>query len=127
MKPERQLGLLWGGVALLLVFLSPLASRLAETLPACPVKTLVDLPCPTCGSTRAALALSHFDLATAVSASPLATVGWVGLVGGGLVAGLLAMWGRPVSEPEWIQSGPARWLLVAMVVANWIYLVGVGA
>lgn len=127
MKPERQLGLLWGGVALLLVALSPMAPRLAETLPACPVRTLVDLPCPTCGSTRAALALSRFDVAAAISASPLATAGWAGLIIGGLVAGLLALWGRPLREPDWIQSAPARWALVAIVLANWIYLVGVGA
>lgn len=126
MKPERQLGLLWGTVALLLLALSPLAHHLAETVPPCPVKTLVDLPCPTCGSTRAALALSRFDMAAAVSASPLAATGWVALVGGGLVAGLLALWGRPLSEPEWIQSSPVRWLLVAIVLANWIYLVGAG-
>lgn len=110
-----------------MVALSPMAHRLAHTLPACPVKAVVDLPCPTCGSTRAALALSRLDVASAISASPLATAAWAGLVGGGLIAGLLALWGRPLREPEWIQSALVRWALVVAVLANWIYLVGVGA
>ena len=110
-----------------MVALSPMAQRLAQTLPACPVRAVVDLPCPTCGSTRAALALSRLDVAAAISASPLATVAWAGLVGGGLITGLLAVWGRPLREPEWIQSAPVRWALVLAVLANWIYLVGVGA
>ena len=110
-----------------MVALSPMANRLAGTLPLCPIRALVDLPCPTCGTTRAALALSQFDVAAAVSASPLATVGWIGLVVGGLMAGLWALLGQPLREPGWVQSAPVRWLLVAIVLANWIYLVGVGA
>lgn len=126
MKPERQLGLLWGSVAFLLVALSPMAAHVAGSLPPCPVRALVDLPCPSCGATRAALALSQLDLAAAFSASPLAALGWIGLVGGGLVVGLLAILGRPVREPKWVQSNPIRWLLMAIVLANWVYLVGAG-
>jgi hypothetical protein len=66
------------------------------------------------------------DLRAAVAASPLAALGWIGLVGGGLVAGLLALLGRPLEEPAWIQSSATRWLLVAMVLANWIYLIRAG-
>ncbi|MDY7095424.1 MAG: DUF2752 domain-containing protein [Acidobacteriota bacterium] len=66
MSSDRQLGLLWGTVAVVLVLLSPLAELLAGTLPQCPFKTLTSLPCPACGTTRAALALAHFDPAAAL-------------------------------------------------------------
>jgi hypothetical protein len=125
-EPARQLGLLWGAVALLLVALSPMAPALAASLPSCPARSLLELPCPTCGSTRAALALRGLDLRAAVAASPLAALGWIGLVGGGLVAGLLALLGRPLEEPAWIESSATRWLLVATVLANWVYLIRAG-
>ena len=120
------MGLLWGAVALLLVALSPLAPALATSLPSCPARSLLELPCPTCGSTGAALALRDLDLRAALAASPLATLGWICLVGGGLVAGLLALLGSPLEEPAWIQSAAARWLLVTMVLANWVYLIRAG-
>jgi hypothetical protein len=126
-EPARQLGLLWGTVALLLVALSPMAPALAASLPSCPARSLLELPCPTCGSTRAALALCGLDFRAAVAASPLAALGWVVLVGGGLVAGVLALLGRPLEEPAWIESSATRWLRVTMVLANWIYLIKAGA
>ena len=46
------------------------------------------------------------------------------IAAGGLVAGLLSLMGRPLSEPDWRLSMRARWLLVAVLAANWIYLVG---
>ena len=73
------------------------------------------------------MALAELDPIAAFVASPLAAGGWIVLVGGGLVAGILAMGGRPISEPRWIQSAPARWTLVAILLANWLYLVGTGS
>lgn len=126
MTSERQLGLLWGGVAALLVVVSPIADRIAAALPACPFKILVGLPCLACGSTRAGVALSRFDLAGAVFVNPLAAAGWVVLVGGGLVAGALAFCGVPVREPQWRLALPMRWFLAMVLLTNWVYLVGAG-
>ena len=126
MKPDRQLGLLWGGVATLMLLLSPFAERLAGALPHCPVQEAFGLPRLTCGATRAGLALARFDLIGAVRINPLASLAWVGLVAGGLIAGGLALVGRPLSEPNWKLSLPTRCLLVAALVANWVYLVGAG-
>lgn len=126
MKNERQLGLLWGGVAVLLLALSPLAGRIAATLPNCPLRAVIHVPCPTCGTSRSAVALSHLDVTGAFSVNPLAALGWIGLVGGGLVAGVSALLGKPIREPDWRLSRPARWLLVVTLLANWVYLVGVG-
>ncbi len=130
MSPRRQLGLLWGFVAAALVAAAPLAPRLAAGLPACPLHRLTGLPCPSCGATRAALALARLDLLSAFSVSPLAAAGWVGLVGGGLLAGLWALGGRelpalPALSPR--QALGLRCAVVAGVLANWLYLVYTGA
>lgn len=122
----RQLGLLWGGVAVALVALAPLATRLAEGVPRCVLKSLSGLPCPTCGTTRAAVALARFDILEALALNPLATVGWALLVVGGLLAGALAIAGRPVREPSWNFGVGLRAALVAALLANWVYLVLAG-
>jgi len=126
MAPERQLGLLWGGVAAALVALSPLAPRFAAAAPACPLKAWTGVPCPGCGTTRAALALADLDLAVAFAVSPLAAAAWCGLVLGGLAAGALALAGRGVPSPPKL-TGAADWAfrvaVVAAVAANWFYLV----
>lgn len=122
----RQLGLLWGLVAVLLVVMAPLAPRLVTALPICPVRAVFDLPCPSCGTSRAALALSRFDLPGSIAANPLAALAWVILVVGGLIAGMLALAGIPLREPRWRLSLRSRAALVAIVLANWLYLLGAG-
>ena len=123
---RRQLGLLWGAVSVLLLVLSPMAERLAEGVPRCLLKTLSDLPCPTCGSTRAALALARLDLLEALALNPLATLAWSFLVAGGLAAGALALAGRPVPEPTWRLGSGARAMIVLILLVNWAYLVHAG-
>lgn len=121
--PRRQLGLLWGAVAVLLLALAPLGERLAAAVPACPLKTWTGVPCLSCGTTRSALALAHFDVLGAFAVSPLATVGWMVLVGGGLLAGLAALRGHGVPELPRRLAWPWRLAAVAAVAANWIYLI----
>lgn len=126
MSPGRQLGLLWGAVAAALVALSPLAPRIAPALPACLFKTLTGLPCLTCGATRAALALARFDFVGAFTVSPLAAAAWTVLIAGGLTAGIAALAGRGVPEPRTV-PGAVRWAAVAVLLANWAYLIWTGA
>lgn len=123
MSPPRQLGLLWGGVALLLLGLAPIGGRLAGALPACPFRTLIGLPCMSCGTTRAALALAALEPLAALRLNPLATLGWAGLVGGGLVAGSRAVLGRPIAAPRWNVSLKTRLTLVSVGLGNWAYLI----
>jgi len=110
----------------LLLALSSQAERLASTLPACPIKAVSGLPCLTCGATRAGLALAQLDIVGAIAVNPLAALAWVALVGGGLVAGLFALLGRPLREPDLRLSLPIRCALVMVFLANWVYLVGAG-
>lgn len=129
MSPRRQLGLFWGLVAAALVALSPLASRLAAGLPACPLKASTGWPCPGCGTTRAALALADLDLAAAFAVSPLAAAGWTLLVAGGLAAGALALAGvEPPAAPGWTPRRLAAFRLgaAAAIAGNWLYLVASG-
>ena len=122
----RQLGLLWGAVASSLILLSPLATKLAGGLASCPFKGLTGIPCPTCGTTRAALALAHFEPLHALTHYPLPTLGWIVFLGGGLAAGWRAWRGLPLPRiprrvPIW-----ARLAFVGVVLANWAYSIATG-
>ena len=123
---QRQLGLLWGLVAVVLLLSAKRAEQLAQTLPGCTFKALVGIPCPSCGVTRATLALANLDIGVALRINPLTTVLLMAFVAGGLVAGLSALRGRPLREPRWNLSPVERLGLVAVVVANWAYLVSRG-
>ncbi len=72
------------------------------------------------------LALANLDFAAALRINPLVTVLLMAFVAGGLVAGLLAMVGRPLREPRWDLRPAERLGLVAVLVANWAYLVSRG-
>jgi hypothetical protein len=113
-----------------LVALSPLASRLATGLPACPLKSWTGWPCPGCGTTRAALALAELDPVAAFAVSPLAAAGWTLLVVGGLAAGGLAVLGvEAPAAPAWTPRRLVAFRLaaVAALAGNWLYLLASGA
>ncbi len=121
----RQLGLLWGAVALLLILLSPLAPALASGLWSCPFKSLTGFPCPTCGTGRAALALARFDPIHALVHHPLPALAWMAFIVAGLVAGVRALQCRPLPRirrlPVWVKVA-----VVVAVAANWAYSIATG-
>ncbi len=105
----------------------PLWPAAAQVLPACPFRTLLHLPCPSCGSTRALLALGQGQLGVALAANPLFVLVL------GLMAAAACLWlgalalGRPL--PPWVgqleRSWPP-WLRLAVasaLVVNWLWLV----
>ncbi len=126
MSGERQIGLLWGVVALALLLLVPLVPALATGgLPPCFFRRLTGVPCPTCGGTRAAIALAHGDLAGALAVNPLVTLGLGLLVVGGLLDGALALAGGGVRIPARL-TGWLRAVLVLLLAANWFWLIADG-
>ncbi|MBI1865600.1 MAG: DUF2752 domain-containing protein [Nitrospirae bacterium] len=82
---------------------------------ACPLKELTSIPCPTCGTTRALLALAKGDAWSALRMQPLATAG-VGL--GFLASAWLAAGGRLPGRAHPI----LRPLAAVAIAANWFYL-----
>lgn len=119
----RQLGLLWAGLALVLLAAAPFAGWIAAQAPACPFRSLTGIPCATCGATSAAVALSQLDIAGALMISPLAAIGWMAFIAGGVVAGVAALAGRGVPELPRELPWAARVGIVAVVAANWGYLI----
>jgi len=122
-REERQLAWLWGVVAVCSLLLRPFWLMLAPFVPACPFRAITGIPCPTCGTTHAALALLNGRLGDAFSANPLAALAGVGLVVGGLIAPVWATFNGPVPEiptplPRW-----ARAAIVAVLLAGWAYLI----
>jgi hypothetical protein len=123
-RPGRQLAFLWGGAALLCAAAAPLAPALAEGMSPCPFRALVGIPCLTCGSTRALLALSRFDVGAAFGWNPLAAAAGILFVAGGAIALVAALAGREVRAPR--PTPVLRAGLVLAAAANWAFLVAAG-
>jgi hypothetical protein len=120
--PSRQLGFLWGATALASMALAPLAPAFASALPPCPFHLVTGFPCASCGSTRAALALARLDVGGAFLVNPLAAISMAAFVLGGVLALALASAGHGIPEPRRMPVA-VRLFLVALVAANWIYLI----
>lgn len=104
----------------------PLWPAAAQVLPACPFRTLLHLPCPSCGSTRAILALAQGQLGVALAANPLfVLILWLMAAAACLWSGALAL-GRPL--PPWVRQLERwwpTWLRLAVagaLIANWLWL-----
>ena len=123
---QRQLGLLWGTVVVVLLALVPYAWQLAGSLPVCTFKAIVGIPCPTCGITRTILALADLEFSTALRTNPLGAVLLTAFVGRGTGR-------RGVRDPGQAAEGAALESAThrearsrAVIVANWAYLISRG-
>ena len=122
MSSGRQLAVLWGLVAAVLLLASPLAATIAPLLPGCPLKATTGLPCPACGSGRATLALATGDLQQAFHWNPAAAAFAISFVLGGVGMGLAAVRGvEPPSLPNELPAG-LRWAAVVLLLANWLWV-----
>ena len=124
MFPGRQLGFLWGGAALACAAAAPLVSGLAAHAPVCAFRALTGVACPTCGGTRALLALAHLEVGAALAWNPLVTLAAVVFFAGGLVALVRALRGKGVPD-----GAPPRWAGAAAALAlaaNWAFVVAAG-
>lgn len=124
MTPGRQLGFLWGGAALACAAAAPWAPAFTQGMPACPFRELLGVPCLTCGSTRALVALARIDLGAAFSWNPLVAGAAIFFIVGGAVALVAALAGGEVRAPR--PTPLLRAALAAAIAANWAFLVAAG-
>jgi len=120
---ERQLALLWLAAAVSSIVLRPLWLAAAPHLRSCVFRSLTGIPCPTCGTTRAATAFLQGDVMTAFINNPLATLAGLLFVVGAPIAVIwtTARWpvpSLPNPLPPWI-----RIAAVGLIAANWLYLI----
>ena len=119
LREERQLLWLWGAAAAGALLLWPSLPRLAGLLPGCPFRRLTGLPCLSCGTTRAALALLGGDLTAAFHFNPISAALGIAFVAGGLLAPVWALFRWPV--PDALPTVPPAWRAagIALLLAAW--------
>jgi len=123
---ERCLAFVWGGVVLAILAVRPSLPLVATYLPRCALRTITGVPCPTCGATRATVALLDGRLLDSLALNPLLAAGVLVFLAVGVIAPLWA-WRRgsiPVvnSLPVWARVG-----ILAIIVANWIWVIAHGS
>ncbi len=125
-REERQLSWLWGAVAVCSLLLRAFWLALAPLVPACPFRAITGIPCPTCGTTHAALALLNGRLADAFAANPLAALAGIAFMAGGLLAPVWTAFNWPVPEIPSPLPGSARGAIVVLILAGWAYVIARG-
>jgi hypothetical protein len=122
-KEDKQLAWLWFGVDVSAVLLRPFWLAVAPMLPPCPFRALTGVPCPSCGTTRAAISLLHGDVIASLADNPLASLAGIAfVVGGALVPLWISLGGKlpalPRPLPLWL-----RMTAVAVLIANWAWVI----
>jgi len=120
---DRQLALLWLAAAVSAVALRPVWLALVPSLRPCVFRALTGLPCPTCGTTRAATAFLNGELTAAFAANPLAALAGLVFVAGAplAVAWTMARKKLPLTTgplPVW-----ARITAISLIGLNWVYVI----
>ena len=110
--------------ALLTVIGVRLSSALGVPFTACAFKMLTGVPCPSCGATRAGLALLQGHVADAFVVNPLVTSLYLA---GAVWAALRLGFRRRISINA---AKPVRWAAIALLAAagaaNWAYVIAAG-
>jgi hypothetical protein len=126
------------GAFLFLGFLlARFAAPLLNLLPPCLLRTALGLPCPTCGSTRAGLALAQGDWVAAISYNPLFVSSLVILLAWSVASVLERVTGKSIPDmmlkkirvtfdrtaPDLRGQQFLWWLVIGAIILNWIYLI----
>jgi len=108
--------------------LARFATPIFALLPACAFRAAFGFPCPSCGATRAGLALGQGELLAAFTYNPLFVI----------CIGVLSLWsarrwlemlsGKKISKAlaDKIQKKFLKWLrrlTIGAIVFNWLYLI----
>lgn len=118
--------LLWGSILFLAALLGTVWLASGIPTPLCPLHSLSGIPCPTCGTTRAAGALLHGDVKAAFIRNPLMTAVFLAAVLYIVYAAVVVIGRLP--RPRW--TTPSRtesyWIrisAIALIASNWVYLI----
>ncbi len=89
----------------------------------CVFHALSGLPCPLCGGTRAARAILHGDMESALRLNPTALPALAALLVGGFFCGWELVRGRPLADWRGLMRRNARWfpLVIPLLLAWWIF------
>jgi len=122
-EPDSEL--LWGSVlgASALIADGWLQSGLPT--PLCPLHALTGIPCPTCGSTRAASSLLHGNFILALSWNPLMTLVLTGAAFYILYAAAVVIGKLPRLRWCSLSRVESRWVRITpffLLAVNWGYL-----
>jgi hypothetical protein len=123
-EPGRiEFGIIYGLIALLALFAARFLPIL-ELAPACAFKALTGLPCPTCGSTRSIVHLSHFRFFSSLAMNPLLFVSFLAAVVALLYGVITLVFGLPrinvmLSDRE---KDRVRAAALLVLLFNWLYL-----
>ena len=114
---------LWLVAAASSLALRPLWLAIAPHLRPCIFYAWTGIPCPTCGTTRAAVAFLGGHMVEAFSTNPLAAAGGFLFVAGAPVVFLWAFSGIPMPRvsgplPPWL-----RFAALSIICLNWVYLI----
>lgn len=113
---------LWLGVSLGAAVIAGMWLRLDLPRPECPLHAFTGVPCPGCGTTRAAEALIGGDWAAAFLLNPLACA----LLAAVVIFDLYALVVLVGQWPRWRPSGvlplPVRTGALAALALNWLWL-----
>lgn len=120
-----------GALVMLPLFAMPLGAWAVRTgvmeFSTCGMKRMFDLPCLTCGATRATLALTRGDVLGALALQPLIIVLYALIA----IWGALSLWTylrhrRLVLSMSRAEDLAFKALLVIVPIANWFYLYRAG-
>ena len=121
------LGAIFGGIGLLAAGAISLLRLDRVPLTLCMFKGLTGMPCPTCGSTRAAARLFELDPGGALAMNPFTTVLATVIAAWAVVDVLLLPRRRALRVGLSRSSGRAfRVVVFAAFLMNWVYLIVAG-
>ena len=107
----------WAALVGIFMLVKPAGSDLTP----CMFRNVTGLPCPACGSTRAAFAVADGRLLDAVAFNPLMTV--VAVLGAAWLVMRIGF-ARQVTINLPPRAGAGVWAaLAALLAANWIYVI----
>jgi hypothetical protein len=122
-REEKQLAWVWGVLAASALLLRPVWLAVAPLLPACPFRALTGVPCLSCGTTRAAVALLDGRVVDALIANPLAALAGAAFVAGGAVAPAWALLDLPVPRLPAPAPRALRLAIAAALLSGWAWVI----